>query len=736
MSNNIPSIVIDEPESDPEPDLSRSSKQRATTLIIQLPIEQLRRIAQTQGVTSLARETEHFAGTTTFHGVLRVYQGKNYVRMFWFTVIIIAMCLFLVQFVQLLKILASKPTVSKVSFILPDDGMDFPGVTICNYNPVRKSYIEALNASGEFSEQLLDYLVQSYIQIQALYENADPAELLAGHQALLNYTQNVDHNFTINGFFTAAGFKCEELLKVCSFGGRSFDCCVHSIPVLTDMGLCYQFRMVHATDEWMRRQRQAGVIYGLQVVADFHSEEQIGTNFASDEPAPLFTSDFEDGFRFYVHSLDAISYLSTEGISVSPSSRVYSAVSPSRFLLLPEDQWGNCTAKWIPGYDTQLPYSSTNCKALCRAKFFAEKCGCSPFIFNIENKFPVCSPYEIYLCVENNALLRAETSSPETEQRLQLPSCSECRVECDSFVHHAYNSYGTGFSEGALRWFTNQNANWTSGHVRANFVVINIFFRDMAYTEYSQMQATGLTETLSDIGGNMGLFLGASVVTACEIIIYLTKISWIGISRKRREYLTQKRQKEVEKERRLSEAIEGKIYPTPKLSTGQRLRSLGSSLASSFNRKHDRPKVQRKVGSSEDAPSKKMSKIKVDDFYTIEPETSGATYTIEPKTSGADSISIISVPSDFNRANNRRRSEMPVGSDLIQLRINLDTLGRPRSLSDPEAEVDHVSTRDQSHQQHRERQPVVLGQFLTVPEETREEIDRLRRQSSHPEDDN
>ena len=43
----------------------------------------------------------------------------------------------------------------------------------------------------------------------------------------------------------------------------------------------------------------------------------------------------------------------------------------------------------------------------------------------------------------------------------------------------------------------------------------------------------------------MGMFLGMSLITIAEALMYLTKIAWIAISRKRREYMYTK--KEMEK---------------------------------------------------------------------------------------------------------------------------------------------------------------------------------------------
>ncbi|RCN25016.1 hypothetical protein ANCCAN_29274 [Ancylostoma caninum] len=46
-----------------------------------------------------------------------------------------------------------------------------------------------------------------------------------------------------------------------------------------------------------------------------------------DDAEPIYTNTFENGFRYYVHAPDTIPYLVSEGISVSPGSTVYSAIS-------------------------------------------------------------------------------------------------------------------------------------------------------------------------------------------------------------------------------------------------------------------------------------------------------------------------------------------------------------------------------------------------------------------------
>uniref|UniRef100_A0A914E7K2 Uncharacterized protein n=1 Tax=Acrobeloides nanus TaxID=290746 RepID=A0A914E7K2_9BILA len=356
-----------------------------------------------------------------------------------------------------------------------------------------------------------------------------------------------------------AGFGCEELLKICSFGGREFDCCAYARPLLTDMGKCYRLELFKSNTTWLQRQAQAGVNNGIQIIADFHKEEAIEEfkdfkfNFDASSNVPMFANEYEDGFRYYIHNHEDVPYLSTEGISASPGVRVYSAMSSARYTLLSTDNWGNCSDNWPKDFHKNVQYSATKCKALCRAQFFNSQCGCSPMVYNIEGAYPVCTASDLYSCLRNKLLKNA---ADKDSALLIIPKCIQCKVECDRWEYVTYNSYSIGYSKGALNWFKHQNPNWTDEYVTSNFVTIDIFFRDVSYTEYQQIQSTNLVTTLSNIGGNMGMWLGMSILSVIEVLIYFYKSSWIFISKKRRQYMVDKKAKEVEREKYLEETIE------------------------------------------------------------------------------------------------------------------------------------------------------------------------------------
>ncbi|CAJ0593780.1 unnamed protein product [Cylicocyclus nassatus] len=521
-------------------------KQRASQVIFEIPVEHLRRMKDTEGIGSISRETQHFSNTTTMHGPKRIFTGKRFAKYFWILMMFGSGLLLLYQVGTLVSMYFRNPIVSQVSFLISENGMQFPMVTICNFNSVKKSYIKKLNETGDFSVTLLDYLIQSLMDTEALYGNSDRAELHVGERALQVY-QKQHPNFTFEEFFYNAGFNCSETMKLCSFAGRQFDCCKYTQAKLTNLGKC-QTLDLRAAKEWFQKQVVAGVNAGLQLILDAHMEEQFdGTG---DDIDAVFTNAYENGFRYYVHAPDTIPYLVSEGISVSPGMRVYSAISTSVYVLLSPEEWGNCTNEWPEKYATDLPYSAVNCKALCNANFMYDRCGCAPFAFNIDEALPTCTPYETVQCIDQ---IRVQTT--DGTDHYHRPLCAECKLECSSLFYHAYNSYGHGFSQGALKKLSRKNPKWSKAHMRSNFLTLNVFFRDMAHTEYRQRQDTSLTQILSDIGGNMGMFLGMSLITVTEISLFISKIGWIAFSKKRRDYLYNKKQRELEHEKQLEETV-------------------------------------------------------------------------------------------------------------------------------------------------------------------------------------
>ena len=57
---------------------------------------------------------------------------------------------------------------------------------------------------------------------------------------------------------------------------------------------------------------------------------------------------------------------------------------------------------------------------------------------------------------------------------------------------------------------------------RENFVQIDIFYQEISYEQIEQNIAFEFLSFLSEIGGFLGLLLGASVLTVCELVDYMS----------------------------------------------------------------------------------------------------------------------------------------------------------------------------------------------------------------------
>ncbi|CAJ0564353.1 unnamed protein product, partial [Mesorhabditis spiculigera] len=480
-------------------------------LVVTIPVENFRRHIHPEDIGSWGRETEHFCGITTMHGPLRAYRGKSMYKWLWRLIMVFSGCLLLYQVGTIVGTHIERPVEAKVTFENSDEGLRFPLVTLCNYNPITREYLERVNGTGTFSDSVFKYLVQSNAELQAFLSAANGEELLKMDGEFQAFQRNAP--YTVNDFFEQGGYKCEDLMKMCSFSGIKFDCCSKAQQTVTSLGKCYTISLWETRE--MKKQISPGEYSGLQILLD----SQLGEIYrgSGTESDPVFTNSFENGFRFYVHDRKMMSFITSEGISVSPGSRVYSSIETEKFKRLPQNDWGECVEDWPEKYKDiapHLPYSRKNCRALCRARYFQQSCGCAPFLYNSIKVYQTCTPLQLYNCLNQT----------RTSLYKDLETwCQDCPPECENWEYHAYNSYGFNFSEGARKWLKEQNGEWDDQRIEKNFVMVSIFYRELSYTKFEEVKGSDVSTMLSNIGGNMGLCFGMSVITCVEMIIYIQK---------------------------------------------------------------------------------------------------------------------------------------------------------------------------------------------------------------------
>ncbi len=69
--------------------------------------------------------------------------------------------------------------------------------------------------------------------------------------------------------------------------------------------------------------------------------------------------------------------------------------------------------------------------------------------------------------------------------------------------------------------------NLTAEKARKSFTIINAYYDSLTYTQMTESPQMDIIALLASIGGNLGLFLGVSVFSLCELIVVFMEIYFI-----------------------------------------------------------------------------------------------------------------------------------------------------------------------------------------------------------------
>ena len=56
---------------------------------------------------------------------------------------------------------------------------------------------------------------------------------------------------------------------------------------------------------------------------------------------------------------------------------------------------------------------------------------------------------------------------------------------------------------------------------RSNFLQVDLYYEDLQYQVVEEQKAFVIGSLFSEVGGFLGLLLGASIITVCELVDYL-----------------------------------------------------------------------------------------------------------------------------------------------------------------------------------------------------------------------
>ncbi|KAF7469949.1 hypothetical protein GHT09_018572 [Marmota monax] len=412
------------------------------------------------------RDLATFASTSTLHGLGRACgPGPHGLRRtLWALALLTSLAAFLYQAAGLARGYLTRPHLVAMDPAAPAPVAGFPAVTLCNINRFRHS---ALSDADIFHLANLTGL---------------PPKDRDGHRAAgLRYPEP-----DMVDILNRTGHQLADMLKSCNFSGHHCSASNFSV-VYTRYGKCYTF---NADPQSSLPSRAGGMGSGLEIMLDIQQEEYLPIWRETNETS------FEAGIRVQIHSQEEPPYIHQLGFGVSPGFQTFVSCQEQRLTYLPQP-WGNCRAESelrepeLQGYSA---YSVSACRLRCEKEAVLQRCHCR--MVHMPGNETICPP-NIYIECADHTLdsLGGGSEGP----------CF-CPTPCN------LTRYGKEISMVRIP---------NRGSARENFLVLDVFFEALTSEAMEQRAAYGLSALLGDLGGQMGLFIGASILTLLEILDYI-----------------------------------------------------------------------------------------------------------------------------------------------------------------------------------------------------------------------
>ncbi|XP_033116223.1 acid-sensing ion channel 4-like, partial [Anneissia japonica] len=154
-------------------------------------------------------------------------------------------------------------------------------------------------------------------------------------------------------------------------------------------------------------------------------------------------------------------------------------------------------------------YTVAGCLLECRYKRIVEECDCRPIRYPGDE--PECSP------------LKTDVCGAGVLEKLKNGSLAEC--ECP--VPCAYTSFSTSVTYADIPNLSVVNEIYKLYGISAttftkNYILLDVYYEELNLQVFKQTPAMTFSALLSDIGGQLGLFIGGSVITLFEVGQYFS----------------------------------------------------------------------------------------------------------------------------------------------------------------------------------------------------------------------
>jgi hypothetical protein len=427
------------------------------------------------------------------------------------------------------------------NYVVYESPTQFPALVICNLN----AYDD--NTAKKDIENIL---TMNNISSNKYNKSIDYVE-----NALLLFKANLDQK-AINGFFDQwyNGFLLEQMLISCKFYGE--DCDINDSYYYHDFdyGNCFRFNggLVNKAGHQINNP----IKQNIKMVSKIGSDNGLRLELFTGNIRLQQQFNYKNGIRVLVHNQSIEIFTNFEGIDVPTGSLTNIAMTKTFINHLPSPYTSNCldtsNVDWNQNDILRFmkksfkigDYNQKHCLKVCYQRFIIDKCNC------FDLKYPLKSDSDIQSCRTLNHINCVKNANHEYYVVNQDSICyPKCPLECTEVIYQLKTNQATYPNA----WYADRLLNDTnfiklvvnnSGQnttalpepdyesLTHTLLMINLYYEEMFYNYINETPGMNFELMLACIGGNMGLFLGCSLLFFVELIEILFNVINILIFKK------------------------------------------------------------------------------------------------------------------------------------------------------------------------------------------------------------
>ncbi|XP_046544942.1 acid-sensing ion channel 4-B-like [Haliotis rubra] len=364
--------------------------------------------------------------------------------------------------------------------------IEFPAVTICNRCTLNKTRL------ASFPD------LESYFRDSSLQQRSS---------GVYNF-DDIDDGIMLQplslDWWTNMSMDASSLFHLCYFGGESIDCSSNFLPVFTDEGLCHTFNF-NASD--IVNVKNSG--NGANLIINYNIAQQYYT----------FRENMAAGIKVLLHNSRHHPDANPTVVMAAPGFSTYVAMHKSEYVYLPDPYMAfdemDCVDTNSPDFVNPLkyysPYTYDHCFMECIQTKVFNLCGC------VGPSDPRSTGPDVPICSLEKQDTCYSISIREMGKNTTFEEECKCSTQCTFETFSAQVSSSGYPADIWAELLNNSTQSESSEYFRNNYLELRVFYDKMMVTSTKQHPQYTQATLFSNVGGQMGLCLGASILTVAEI---------------------------------------------------------------------------------------------------------------------------------------------------------------------------------------------------------------------------